>query len=65
MPKHILDRSAPRTDGKLVVTFAETARNTGEGGPSSATLELQRRAQDRPTDNPRVREYTRIEAQTR
>lgn len=65
MPKHILDRPAPRTDGKMAVTFAETARNAGAAGPSDATLELQRRTQDRPAYNPRVREFTRIESQER
>ncbi|MEP2782284.1 MAG: hypothetical protein ABJO67_22185 [Pseudoruegeria sp.] len=63
MTKHILDRLAPKTDGRMAVTFADVARHSGGSGPSQATLELQRRTQDRPPKNTRMREFTRLDTQ--
>ena len=62
MNKHILDRSAPETDGKIVRTFAEVERLSGEG-PSDAAMTLLRRAQDRPPTSSRMAQYTRIDSE--
>ncbi|SLN61400.1 hypothetical protein PSA7680_03238 [Pseudoruegeria aquimaris] len=63
MNKHILDRPAPETDGKIVRTFAEVERLSGHNGPGEAAMALLRRAQDRPPVDHRLARYTRIESQ--